>query len=515
MVMSDGKIRSIEGIVGVFNDFAKKSGLKISMEKTTIYLAGNATQCRQEIEDRFQFKAGNLPVRYLGLPLVTKRLTSNDYSPLLEQIRRKIGTWTARHLSYAGRLNLIRSVLWSICNFWLAAFRLPRECIREIDRLCSAFLWSGPELNPQKVKVNWDSICKPIKEGGLGLRSLQEANDVCCLKLIWRLVSHTDSLWVKWIEKNLLKKDTFWSITTRYQGSWMWRKMLKYREVAKRFCKVEVNNGATTSFWFDDWSNMGRLIDVAGARGQIDLGISKYKTVAEAWRGLRGRRHRAAIFNDIETALLSKRQCQTEGKDIVLWKGKNDEFRPRFSTGDTWNHTRTASTEVTWHRGVWFSHSTPKYSFCVWLAALNRLSTGDRMNYWNRGLSAACVLCNNALETRDHLFFTCDFASAVWYDLAKNVYGARYSTNWHDLLVSISGNWKNRIESFIVRYLFQATTHTIWRERNGRKHGEKPNSTALLIKWIDKQIRNQLSTIRESGDRRYDLGLQTWFATRS
>lgn len=44
MVMSDGKIRSIEGIVGVFNDFAKKSGLKISMEKTTIYLAGKATQ---------------------------------------------------------------------------------------------------------------------------------------------------------------------------------------------------------------------------------------------------------------------------------------------------------------------------------------------------------------------------------------------------------------------------------------------------------------------------------------
>ncbi|KAL9830396.1 hypothetical protein AtNW77_Chr3g0189001 [Arabidopsis thaliana] len=86
---------------------------------------------------RYQFDVGHLPVRYLGLPLVTKRLNAADYSPLLEHIKKKIGSWTARYLSYAGRLNLITSVIWSICNFWLGAFRLPRECIREIDKICS------------------------------------------------------------------------------------------------------------------------------------------------------------------------------------------------------------------------------------------------------------------------------------------------------------------------------------------------------------------------------------------
>lgn len=194
MVLSDGKVRSIEGIVAVFDQFAKRTGLRISMEKSTIYLAGIPESRSQEIQEQFQFAVGCLPVRYLGLPLVTKRLSKPDYTPLLEHIRKKIGSWTARFLSYAGRLNLISSLLWSVCNFWLSAFRLPKECIREIDKICSAFLWSGLELNPHKAKIAWDVVCKPKCEGGLGLRSLQEANDVCCLKLIWRLVSHSNSL---------------------------------------------------------------------------------------------------------------------------------------------------------------------------------------------------------------------------------------------------------------------------------------------------------------------------------
>ncbi|KAG7542496.1 Reverse transcriptase domain [Arabidopsis thaliana x Arabidopsis arenosa] len=515
MVLSDGKIRSIEGIMEVFDQFAKRSGLKISVEKSTIYLAGISDSGRCEIESHFQFAVGCLPVRYLGLPLVTKRLTSTDYSPLLEHIRKKIGTWTARFLSYAGRLNLVSSVLWSICNFWLAAFRLPRECIKEIDKICSAFLWSGPDLNAHKAKVAWEAVCRPKKEGGLGLRSIHEANDVCCLKLIWRLISHADSLWVTWIKTNLLKQDTFWSVKQTYQGSWMWKKLLKFREVARDFCKVDVKNGERTSFRYDNWSSMGPLFDAAGERGQIVLGISKHKKVAEAWVGRRHRLHRAELHNKIERELLSTWRNRAEEEDIVLWKGKNNLYRPRFSTKDTWQLTRTVSNEVAWHKSVWFAHATPKFSFCVWLAAQNRLSTGDKMTHWNRGLSTGCVLCNNTFESRDHLFFSCRFSTEVWQALAKNIYRSRYSTNWHDLIGTTSGQWQNRIISFLARYIFQATIHAIWRERNGRRHGEDPNPPARLIKWIDKQVKNQLSSIKATGDRRYDTGLQIWFAARS
>lgn len=104
---------------------------------------------RTDIEPRFSFSLGSLPVRYLGLPLLTKRMTRADYESLLEKIRSRIMSSTARFLSYAGRLQLIGSVLASITNFWIASFRLPKACIQEIESLCAAFLWSGPKLYSQ------------------------------------------------------------------------------------------------------------------------------------------------------------------------------------------------------------------------------------------------------------------------------------------------------------------------------------------------------------------------------
>ena len=298
------------------------------MEKSTIYLAGNAVADEHPIAENFGFAVGQLPVIYLGLPLVTKRFTSADSLPLIEHLKKRIATWTTRFLSFAGRLNLISSVLQSLCNFWLAAFRLPCECIREIDKLCSAFLWSGPDLNPHKAKIAWVEVCKPKQEGGLGLRSLKEANDVCILKLIWRIVSNGNSMWVKWVKIFLLKQKKIWALKeTTSLGSWMWKKILKFRTTAKSLCKVELHNSMDTSFWFDDWSNMGRLLDVVGERGIIDMGISKYMSVAEAWEGRRRRRHRTDLLNQLENVLESKHQSRTMESDVTLWKGKSDELK--------------------------------------------------------------------------------------------------------------------------------------------------------------------------------------------
>lgn len=50
----------------------------------------------------------------------------------------------------------------------MAAFRLPSSCIKEIERLCTAFLWSDPELNGKKNKIAWKDICRLKQEGGYG-----------------------------------------------------------------------------------------------------------------------------------------------------------------------------------------------------------------------------------------------------------------------------------------------------------------------------------------------------------
>ena len=113
-----------------------------------------------------------------------------------------------------------------------------------MDKLCSAFLWSGPSLNPNKAKVSWSEVCNPKHEGGLGLRSIEEANKVCILKLIWRIMSSEGSLWVDWVKRYLIRRGSFWAVKdTSTGGSWIWKKILKYREKAKHFYRVEVETG--------------------------------------------------------------------------------------------------------------------------------------------------------------------------------------------------------------------------------------------------------------------------------
>lgn len=131
MVFVEGSKASIEGALLVFEEFEVWSGLSISLEKSTIYMAGIEEAERRIILSNLPFAVGNLPVKYLGLPLMIQAMKTQDYLPLLERIRGRISTWTSRFLSYTGRLLLIKSVLMSFVNFWATAFRLPSQCVKE------------------------------------------------------------------------------------------------------------------------------------------------------------------------------------------------------------------------------------------------------------------------------------------------------------------------------------------------------------------------------------------------
>ena len=63
LVFTNGTVRSIDSIVGLFDRFAEISGLKISMEKSAIYYAGHQDTTVQSVQAQYQFASGQLPVR--------------------------------------------------------------------------------------------------------------------------------------------------------------------------------------------------------------------------------------------------------------------------------------------------------------------------------------------------------------------------------------------------------------------------------------------------------------------
>ena len=310
----------------------------------------------------------------------------------------------------------------------------------------------------KKSKVGWAEVCKKKEEGGLGLRVLTEVNEVSCLKLVWRLLSGQNSLWVKWVQQYLIRKRSFWSIKkTTTVGSWMWKKILKTRDSARRFHRMEVKNGEDTSFWYDHWCNMGRLKDLLGARGFMDLGIPENSTVAEAIQKHRRRRHRVVILNRVEEEIEKIKSANNGAKDIAVWRSKAEIYKTMFSSKNTWLLIRKEYVLQRWSKYIWFKHATPKYSFHMWIATLDRLSTCDRMLRWNPAIDPTCVLCKQEVETRNHLFFSCAYSSQIWRMLMRGLLRSGYTERWDDIVELMLVQGQDRVRFFLIRYAWRAT----------------------------------------------------------
>lgn len=191
-----------------------------------------------------------------------------------------------------------------------------------------------------------------------------------------------------------------------------------------------------------------------------------------------------------------------------------DTFKPKFSTSNTWLLLRQPAPTVAWHSSNWFSHATPKYAFMARLAVHNRLSTGDIMLSWNVGNDATCILCTQHLETRDQLLFSCSYSREVWSRLVKRLFPARYSDQWHDIMATLADKNIPTLKLYLLRYTFQATLHSIWRERNNRRHGSQSTPTGRLISMIDRTIRNQCLILDSKRVRRHEGALQLWLSAR-
>ncbi|KAL0293927.1 UNVERIFIED_CONTAM: hypothetical protein Sangu_3228300 [Sesamum angustifolium] len=168
-------------ITDTLNEFAALSGLKVNPAKSQIIFSRAVQQERQQILDYLGFQEGSLPVKYLGIPLTSSRLTIADCRPLIDKVDARLAGWNNQILSYAGRLQLIKSVLTTLHTYWASAFILPKGVLKTLEKKMRQFLWQG-SAGSGNAKVAWAWISKPKEEGGLGIRSLTITNQALMLK---------------------------------------------------------------------------------------------------------------------------------------------------------------------------------------------------------------------------------------------------------------------------------------------------------------------------------------------
>lgn len=101
----------------VLTEFGETSGLRMNEGKSALYCGGLSPQGKVRLLDICHMKEGELPVRYLGVQMHHRSLNIAEYRHLVERIHKAISNWATRQLSFAGRLALVNSVLYSMIRF--------------------------------------------------------------------------------------------------------------------------------------------------------------------------------------------------------------------------------------------------------------------------------------------------------------------------------------------------------------------------------------------------------------
>lgn len=68
---------------------------------------------------------------------------------------------------------LIKSVLSAIPVYYLSFFKAPTCIISKLESLFKQLLWGGDKEERKINWVNWDKMCKPLEDRGLGLKNLK------------------------------------------------------------------------------------------------------------------------------------------------------------------------------------------------------------------------------------------------------------------------------------------------------------------------------------------------------
>ncbi|GJT05595.1 putative RNA-directed DNA polymerase, eukaryota, reverse transcriptase zinc-binding domain protein [Tanacetum coccineum] len=463
-IFARGDVDFARVIMESLDEFKSTSGLVSSLPKSTTFFCNVCNHVKIAILNIMPFSEGKLPVKYLGVPLISSKLL--------------IGLVT-------GRIN---------------PYRL--------------FLWCNGEYKRGKTKVAWNQICLPKNKGSLGIRSLETFNKALITTHIWNIVSNKESLWVKWIHTYKLRGRSFWDIPLKADISWGWRKILKLRDTVRPFIKTKIGDGSKTSVWFDSWCDLSPLNRFLTPREITNEGFNMQSKVADlvvnnAWIWPHVWLLKAPNIGTIPSPNLA-----VHVPDVTRWCDANGNML-EFSVRNVWEALRDCGNEVLWYRLVWFPYCIPHHAFYLWLIMRESLKTQDKVQQWDIGNNdlnlLCCPLCKTQADSHAHLFFECSFSQQVWSLILHLAGIENVPPILHDIVMHLLPlSHKKTTRSIVGRLILAVAAYHVWIERNNQLFKNAKRTPEEIRDMIMVTVRLKLITLRFKNTLSVSRFLEKW-----
>ncbi|MFS7930377.1 putative reverse transcriptase zinc-binding domain-containing protein [Helianthus anomalus] len=187
---------NLMALIRLFRWLSLITGLKINCSKSTIYGVGVSDAEVSSFAKMANCGYGSFPFIHLRIPIGVNMKREKFWKPMLDKISAKLSKWKARHLSFAGRMTLAKSVLGRIPSYYLSIFAAPKGIIQKMDKIRRDFVWGISDSGRKMRWIRWEYMMKAKKLGGMGLGGIRNFNLAMLSKWWWRFLSNPNELWV-------------------------------------------------------------------------------------------------------------------------------------------------------------------------------------------------------------------------------------------------------------------------------------------------------------------------------
>ncbi|XP_019178363.1 PREDICTED: uncharacterized protein LOC109173576 [Ipomoea nil] len=399
--------------------------------------------------------------KYLGLPLGIGRNRKEVFSFIEAKLKQRLGGWSKRILSRAGKEVLLKSVAQSLPTYTMSLYYLSITFCEHIERMMNKYWWLSKSSNGGGVRwLAWNRMTFAKSEGGLGFKNLNKFNIA------------------------LLAKQDFLKAKLGSNPSYSWRSILAGVDVLRRGCFRRIGDGRATKIWHHPWlpdkDHPYVQTPISDELGEAVVGSLIDHTIGD-WNS----NMLTTLFLPRDVELIKSIPVSVDFADKWSWRG---DIRGLYSVRNGYRmlreDTTTPPTPFTAWKALWKTKLPPKVLNFAWRCATNVLPSVVSLATRGVVVDPCCPICLAGPETMDHIFFECSEVKDIWLDTLDLSLQAQVSFElWLSSLFEQSDAAKICKSLAICWNVWKRRNEWVWNRRLWSMEMLKQSMDSCVLEW--------------------------------